>query len=225
MGSLIAQLTPLAIGVALSPLPIVAVLIMLITKRARPGSLVMATCWVLGNLSLLLIVLAFADSISPPRHGTDLGWESVFTLLLGIGLMVMGVFARRARHHGTPDAGPPGWVASVDHLSPVGGGLLALSNAMTSPKNLALTISAGKAISRSGVSATQATEAVCFYVLVASLTIVVPVAFYFLGGQRSVATLTRWRDAVTANAAAVMEIVLFVLGIGMSLKGLWNLFT
>jgi hypothetical protein len=37
--------------------------------------------------------------------------------------------------------------------------------------------------------------------------------------------LTRWRDAVTMNAAAVMEIVLFLLGMALSVKGVLNLLT
>jgi len=65
--------------------------------------------------------------------------------------------------------------------------------------------------------------AAAWYVFVASLTIVVPVVLYLVGGQRSVEVLRKWRDAVTAHAAAVMEVTLFVIGIGMSARGLYNL--
>ncbi len=225
LGSLLIQVVTLALGAAASPLPVVAVLIILITKRARPGSLILAASWVVGNALLIGITIIFAGSIPEPRGGTDLWWEGAFTLLLGIGLVVMGIHSRRGRRFGPKPESPPTWVNSVDHLSPAGAGLVAFSNATTSPKNLALAIAAGRTISRSGLSASGMTSAAVLYVIVASLSVVVPVIMYFVGGDKSVTLLKRWRDSVTANAAAVMEITLLVLGIGLSVKGLYNLFS
>jgi len=224
LASLFVQVSTLALGAAASPLPVVAVLIILITKRARPGSLVLAASWVVGNALIIGLAVIFAGTIPEPRAGTDLWWEGTFTLLLGIGLVVMGVHARRGRKLGPAPETPPTWVNSVDHLSPAGAGLVAFANATTSPKNLALAIAAGRAISRSGLSAGAMTTAATLYVAVASLSVVIPVVMYFVGGERSVASLKRWRDSITANAAAVMEITLLVLGIGLSVRGLYNLF-
>ena len=98
-------------------------------------------------------------------------------------------------------------------------------NATTSPKNLALAITAGKFIAARGLSATQASAAIGYYVVLASVSIVIPVVFYFVGGEKSTSTLRRWRDVATVNAAAAMEITLVVLGFAMSVKGLHNLLT
>jgi hypothetical protein len=219
---LVLQLTPLALGVAASPLPVVAVLIILITRRARLGSIVLAACWVFGNIVAIAVAVIFAGKLRMPSGGTDLWWEGLITLLLGIGLVVTGYLSRRGRKI-ADDPRPPSWVESVDNLSPTGAGLVALSNATTSPKNLALAITAGRFIVRSDIPIAGMVAASAFYVLIASLSILIPVALYFLGGQRAVAILRSWRDKVTDNAAAVMEISLFVLGIGLSAKGLFNL--
>lgn len=224
MFSLLLRLTPLALGVAASPLPIVAVLIMLISHRARPGSITLAVSWVLGNVVAISLAVYFSAVVTSPRNGLDLGTEGVFTLLLGIGLLAMGILSRRGRRDSPDPHQPPTWVNSVDHLSPVGAGVVAFTNATTSPKNLALAISAGKFLESADVSSAGIVAGAAWYVLIASLTIVVPVVLYFVGGEQSVAILRRWRDLVTANAAAVMELTLFVLGIGLSLKGLYNLF-
>jgi len=223
LGSLFIQIVTLALGAAASPLPVVAVLIILITKRARPGSIIAALGWILGNILIIGLAVVFAGTIPEPRGGTDLWWEGTFTVLLGIGLVVMGVHARRGRLNSPRPESPPTWVSSVDHLSPMGAGLVTFSNATTSPKNLALAITAGKLISRSGLSVSAMTSATVLYVVVASLSVVVPVVLYFVGGEKSVASLKRWRDGVTEHAAAVMEITLLVLGLGLSLKGLYNL--
>jgi len=223
--SLFLQLTTLALGVAASPLPVVAVLIILITKRARPGSLVLAACWVLGNTIAIGLAVAFAGSIPEPRHGPDLWFEGLFALLLGIGLVIMWWLSRRGRRNTPEETAPPTWVSSVDNLSPAGAGFVAFANATTSPKNLALAIAAGKTISRAELPATAVGAAALFYVAVASLSIVIPVALYFVGGEKSVVVLRRWRDSVTEHAAVVMEITLLGLGVAMSLKGLYNLLT
>ncbi len=218
------RLAPLGLGVAVSPLPIVAVLIMLISNRARPGSITLALSWVFGNIVAIGLAVYFAGLVPAPRHGLDLGTEGVFTLLLGIGLLTMGILSRRGRRNSAEPDRPPSWVNSVDHLSPLGAGVVAFTNATTSPKNLALAISAGRLIANSGVREPGMMVGAVWYVALASLSIVVPVVLYFVGGEQSVVILRRWRELVTANAAAVMEITLFVLGIGMSVKGLYNLF-
>lgn len=224
MGSLLIQIATLALGAAASPLPVVAVLIILLTKRARPGSIVAAVGWVLGNALIIGLAVIFAGAIPEPRGGTDLWWEGMFTALLGVGLVVMGVMSRRGRLRSPQPESPPTWIHSVDNLSPMGAGFVTFLNATTSPKNLALAITAGRVISRSGLSAGAMTSAAAVYVAVASSSVVIPVVLYFVGGEKSVNLLKRWRDGVTANAAAVMEITLLVLGIGLSLRGLYNLF-
>ena len=223
MGNLAVQLATLGLGVAASPLPVVGVLIILLSKRAFPGGLTLAISWVVGVITALAITIHFSASIRMPPAGTDLETEGIFALLLGIGLIVMGALSKRGRLRSPSGGEPPAWVNSVDGLSPIGAGLFAFSNATTSPKNLALAITAGRAVTESTLFVQGALPAILIYIVLASSSVVVPVLIYILGGQRSVALLESWRERITAHAAVIMEILLFVLGIGMSVKGLYNL--
>ncbi len=146
-------------------------------------------------------------------------------VLLGVGLVMMGVLSRRGQVPLARSGAGPSWVNSVDNMSPLGGGFVVFLNATTSPKNLALAITAGRLISTSGIPLAETAPAVVVYVVIASLTLAVPVGLYFFGGGRSTAVLERWKQRVTANAAAVMEITLLVIGVGMTVKGLFNLLT
>jgi hypothetical protein len=221
----VARVALLAMGVALSPLPIVAVLIILLTKRARVGSLVFSAAWVLGNAAAIALAVAFAGSLGRPRQGLDLPAEGLVTVLLGIGLFTTAWLSRRRRWRSEDPQATPKWVEAVDGLSPLGGAVVAFSNALTSPKNLALAIAAGVTIRAATRIPAEIVASSLLYVAVASLTIVTPVVVYLIAGKRAEPLLARWKQRVTSRAAVVMEIGLFVFGLGLALKGLYNLLT
>jgi hypothetical protein len=211
-----------ALGVAASPLPVVAVLVMLLSRRATVGSIAMASAWVLGNAVAIAVAIVFAGRIERPAQGLDLPAEGLLTALLGVGLIITAWLARRGRFRSADPLAPPRWVSAVDGFSPWGGAFIAFTNATTSPKNLALALSAGLAIqsvkSSPSVELTEAT----LYVAVACTAVVVPVLVYFLGGHRSRRTIERWKLTITSQASAIMEVTLFVFGAALMLKGLYN---
>ena len=222
MNGLTLQVIVAGLAVAASPLPIVAVLIILLTKRARVGSLVFASAWLVGTALAITLSVVLAGKVTPPR-GLDLPSEGLGALLLGFGLFVTAWLSRRSRYRAEDPTAVPKWVNAVDGLSPVGGAVVAFSNALTSPKNLALAITTGLAIRNSSNSAEWWAEMALLYVAVASLTIVTPVAVYFVAGDRAEPILSRWKRNVTARAAVIMELALFVLGIMLASKGVYNL--
>lgn len=223
MGGLIVKVATAAIGVALSPVPVVAVLIILLTKRARSSSFVFATAWIVGNAIAITIGILFANKVHKPAFQQDLPIEAVVTVLVGIGLIVMAWTSRRGRQHSANPEAPPRWINAVDNLSPFGGALVALSNATTSPKNLALALATGLTIRNATPRPAEQAAAGLVYVVVASVTVVTPVVMYFVAGDRATPVLAKWKQYVTANAAVGMELVLFVLGLALAAKGVYNL--
>ena len=57
MGAAIGEMLPLAIGIAISPLPIIAVILMLTTPKARTNGLAFLGGWLLGLAVVGAIVL------------------------------------------------------------------------------------------------------------------------------------------------------------------------
>ena len=57
MGAAIGEMLPLAIGIAVSPLPIIAIILMLITPKARGNGLAFFGGWMLGLAVVGAIVL------------------------------------------------------------------------------------------------------------------------------------------------------------------------
>lgn len=217
------QIVPLALGVAASPLPIAAVLVILLGDRARIGGPAFLGWWVLANAVAIAVTTYFAGRLPEPIVGIDLMAEGAFTVILGIGLLAVAAISKRSRGRSDDPTIPPRWVRAVSNLSPVGGAFIALSNATTAPKNIALAIAAGLLIARQSGNTAEAIAAAVLYVAAASVSIAVPVALYFLKRESAEKVLARWRDIVTLHAAAAMEIVMGVVGVAMTVTGLLNL--
>ena len=61
MQQVIGELLPLALGIAISPIPIIAIILMLITPKARSNGLVFLLGWMAGILIVGGIALVVAD--------------------------------------------------------------------------------------------------------------------------------------------------------------------
>lgn len=68
MGAAIGQVLPLAVGVALSPVPIIAVVLMLMSARAQLNGPGFVLGWLAGLAVIGVIMLAI--SASSPTAGT-----------------------------------------------------------------------------------------------------------------------------------------------------------
>ena len=117
----------------------------------------------------------------------------------------------------------PKWMQAIDTFSPgkaLGAGVL-LSG--VNPKNLALTLAAATAIAQTGISGGDQAIALAVFVLLGSLTILAPVAISFAMGARSAEILDGLKSWMAAHNAAIMTVLLLVLGaklIGDAIGGL-----
>jgi threonine/homoserine/homoserine lactone efflux protein len=74
MGQAIGQVLSFGVGVALSPLPIIAVVLMLATPKGRVNGLAFLAGWVLGIAVLGTIVLLVASGASASKRGAPATW-------------------------------------------------------------------------------------------------------------------------------------------------------
>jgi hypothetical protein len=85
VGNAIGQVLPLAVGVALSPIPIIAVVLMLMSERARLNGPVFVLGWLVGLALIGVIVLAIAGPADASSHGKPATWVSVLRRRCGRG--------------------------------------------------------------------------------------------------------------------------------------------
>jgi hypothetical protein len=100
MGEAIGQSLPLAIGVALSPVPIIAVVVLLTSFRARSLGPVFVLGWWLGLVVVGAIVLVVVGPSAAGSSGQRTRWVSWVLIVLGVLLLVGAVRRLRGRSGG-----------------------------------------------------------------------------------------------------------------------------
>src|SRR5689334_18883293 len=97
MGAAIGQVLSFAVGVALSPLPIVAVVLMLGTPRARANGPAFVAGWILGLVVVGAIALVAAGAAGATSGGGPADWVGVVKLVLGVALLALAARQWRRR--------------------------------------------------------------------------------------------------------------------------------
>ena len=212
MGDAIGQVLPFAVVVALSPIPIIGVVLMLGTPRARSNGPAFILGWLLGLTVVGAIALAVASGANASESGQPASWVGVLKLVLGVVLLLLAVKQWRGRPRGDADAALPGWMRAIDHFTP--GRALAMGVALSAinPKNLVLTIGAAAAIAQTGISTGDKAIALAVFVVIATLGPGIPVAIYFFIGERATRMLDELKNWMGQNNATIMAVILLVIG-------------
>ncbi len=118
MGKAIGDSLPMAIGIALSPVPIIAVVLMLTTERAKVNGLAFVAGWLAGLAVVGAIVLAIAGPADASSSGTPATWVSWLLIVLGALLLLVAVRQLRSRPRGQEQAPLPKWMGAIDKFKP-----------------------------------------------------------------------------------------------------------
>ena len=156
MGKGISEVLPFAIGVAISPLPIIAVILMLFSRRADVNGPVFLLGWVLTLAVVGTVVYLIAQGTNPSTSSSSSDTISWGKIVLGVLLLLLAVRNWRNRPKPGTEAEMPKWMASVDALTPPKAFGLAVLLAGVNPKNLTLTVAASTGLAQLGLSTTDA---------------------------------------------------------------------
>ncbi len=90
MQQVLGEVLPLALGIAISPIPVIAIILMLITPKARSNGLAFLVGWmagllIVGGLALVVANVAGASASS----GSSSQASAVIRLVLGLLLLVL----------------------------------------------------------------------------------------------------------------------------------------
>jgi threonine/homoserine/homoserine lactone efflux protein len=220
MGQGISEVLPFAIGVALSPVPIIAVILILFSDRARVNGPAFLLGWVVGlavATSVVYFVLDAANASTDSTTSDSVSWGKIL-----LGVLLLGLARRNWAKRPAPGqtAELPKWMATVESIAPSRAFGLAVLLSVVNPKNLVLVLGAAAGLGQLGVDTGDAIVAIAVFVVVASLSIAFPVVYRLVGGARARTTLDDLKAWMTEHNSAVMAVLFLVFGVVLISKGL-----
>jgi len=220
MGQVIGDFLPLALGVAISPVPIIAVILMLFSGRAKQNSLAFLAGWLAGIVGAMVILIGVASTQDLSSGGEPSDTSSWIKLVLGLLLVVAAAGQWRKRPKPGEDPTMPAWMTKIDSMKPGAAlGLGVLLSALN-PKNLLLIAGAAVGISQADLSSTDTVIAVAVFTLIGASTVAVPTLGYLFLGAKIQPTLDGAKVWLSANNVTVMAVLFLVIGVTLFGKGL-----
>lgn len=209
VGQAIGDLLPSAIAVALSPIPIIAVVVVLGTPRARTAGPMFAVGWVLGLAVVsALVILALGSGVDSDTE-TGIEW---FKVAVGVLFLILAAKQWRKRPRAGRAPEMPNWMSTVDSVTPPRATLLGAALSGANPKNVALTLAAAASIAEAGLDPTDTTIAAAAYVGLGSTTVAGAVLLYLIDARRAARPLAAVKQFMSDYNAVIMMIVLLLLG-------------
>ena len=223
MGSAIGEMLPLAIGIAISPVPIIAVILMLITPQARSNGLAFLGGWMLGLAVVGTIVLIVANTAGVATSSGPSRTVSIIKLVLGLLLLFAAWRQFKKRPKPGEEAPLPKWMRALDGFTPARSLAIGALLSGVNPKNLILNATAAAGIAAAGLAGAQQAVVLFVLIVVGSLGIITPVGVYFAMGDKAPLVLGGWKTWLAANNATVMIVLFVVFGVSLIGKGIGGL--
>lgn len=203
----IGQVIPLAVVVALSPVPIIAIIVVLLGADARRRGVALLAGRVLGVVLVVAVFTLFAEAIV--LLGVPPVVEAVLQLVVGLLLGFVGV-RKLVRRAATPTS--PRWMVSLEGISAGRAFWFAVALSIANPKELAMGAATGLVIGGLIPQPGPALVVGLVYTVIAVLGVAVPLVARVWLGDRAEPLLAGTRRWLERNNAVLMAIVLLVFG-------------
>lgn len=222
MGKALADVLPFAFGLLAAPLPVVAVILLLMGDAGRAKPLVFLVAWFATAFVIVFVVaLGTASRGSAAAGGTSPAWVSWVRIALGVLMVAIALRTLRTRLARDPDAPPvpPAWLTSIGKLGAGKVAGMAVLLAAVNPKGLAMLLGAGAAIGAYDLGAAGDAATAVVFAVIGSLGVLVPVVVVAALGDHARHGLDRAHTWLIVHNDTVTVTVLFTFGAVFVSKG------
>lgn len=220
MTSVIGEVLPLALGIMISPIPIIAAILMLLSPKAKATSVGFLVGWLAGIVVALVVFIALAAVIPQPDPEQPQPIAGVIKILLGALMVLLGLKQWRGRPRAGEEASMPGWMSAIDSMTAGRGLGLGFLLSAVNPKNLLMAAGAGVVVGSAQLPVGSLVVVVIVFTVIAGCSVLVPVVGYLVASKAMSGPLDALRDWLVQHNAAVMTVLLLVIGVTMIGKGI-----
>lgn len=197
-------LVPIAVGFALSPVPIVELILVLFSRRRVVNSIAFILA-LMGAATLALVVGAAGGQAAGDSAAGPSTIASVALLLLGVFLLVVGWRNWRNR----ADESEPAILSTIYEMGPLPVAAIAIGVSLFNPKNLPLLLAAGATIGDTPFPFLYGFG----FLVVATLPYLISTLYSLLGGESAAANLDRMRAWLIAKNRLILGLMCLGLGV------------
>lgn len=232
MIALVWELLPLLLGIVASPLALMALIAVLLSRRARLNGAFFAVGWILAILLVTGLAYVIWDGLGLNSEKEQPVWVSVVRVVFGVFFALAAVWTYRKARVGiralarasTPqeivDATPqlPGVLQAVEHFSPGRSFLLGLGIFLLNPINVSCAILAVLEIKEASLAAPAPAIFLAVFVLLGIAPMVAPAMFVIAQGPRAAGALERLRTWIATHNGMISSIFLAMVAFGQLQK-------
>lgn len=206
-----------ALGIAISPIPIAALILTMLSVRPRTNCISFTIGWVAGIAAVATVAAATPLFDAGDEPSDRRGW---IRLSIGVLLIAAAVWRWSTRPDAEDEPTTPPLLRAIDGAGPTGVLGIGFVLAALNPKDMLLAAAGGVEVATADLSGAGTVTAVAVFVAIAASTAIVPVGAYLALGDRLDVHLRRWRSWLIRHNPVVMAIVLVGVGVLFIAEGL-----
>ncbi len=205
------QLLPLAVGMLISPLPIVAIVAILLSSRGRTAAPAYVGAFTLVTLAFVALGAISSAGASSSSSGGGKVVVLVLTILLTVGFAALAFASWFTRPRGGAAAKTPSWLAAADTITPARAAGLGFIMAVTNTKNIPLALKGGSLIGAAHLAPALAALVCLAFAVAGCLALILPTVFASTGSARIASGLERLKTEMIAHNAVIMTVLFAIL--------------
>lgn len=219
MGNVVGEVLPYAMAVAISPIPIIAVVLTLLSPKAKAASVGLLAGWVAGIIVTVTLFILISEVLSPDRSDEATPILGTIQIVVGAVFLFMAVRQWRSRPQKGEEVALPKWMQAIDKASVTSAAVIGFLLSAVNPVNMIMLVSAGLTIGSSELGGGSLAIVVAVFVAIAASTMVIPVVCYLLAARTLARPLELLRGWLARYNAIIVALLLLVVSVYMIFQG------
>ncbi|HEY4268963.1 MAG TPA: GAP family protein [Galbitalea sp.] len=209
--ALIGQLLPIGLAVAVSSVPLMVTITILLSPTAGRSSLAFLVGWIVGMFAVAALFSFGLRSVKPNEHPAAQPLVGVVEMLIGLAIVVHGMRQLVRRERASAATQLPRILRLVGSIRPAAAfGLALVLNVR--PKAVLLAAAVGVIVGTAELQAWQDAIAIVVYVVLGASTVAVPIILCLARPERAQRPLRATQSWIERNNRSVTLVVEIVIG-------------
>lgn len=222
LANAIGELLPLTMAIALTPPPIVAIVLIVGGPRGRAAGPAFMLGWLLALTLLTSVAMFLFDKLGESGQGNA---PIVYWLQVVVGLLLLWAALRQWQKRPRDDAEPaiPKWASSLSNVAPMRAIILGVAVSGANPKIIGLVFAAISSLAYLPLSAGDWVVAAVVFILLSSFPVIAVVIAHAAGGDKAKAGIDALKRFMLRNNNLILMVVFAFLGMSVLGNGIAGL--